>query len=103
MHHLLERYVLGIWHGMIAEGARRYPKNPVLRLLTPQDTARNMIVYPVKLESEAILVNVGSSSEGASFGSTRGGAGTSSAGNNIYALQPQTYVQGNAVGDTGMA
>ncbi|KAK9840030.1 hypothetical protein WJX74_002335 [Apatococcus lobatus] len=78
-----------------------YPKNPVLRLLTPQDTARNMIVYSVKLESEAILVNVGSSSADPSFGSTRGGAGTSSAGNNIYALQPQTYVQGNAVGDTG--
>lgn len=75
----------------------RYPKNPVLRLLTPQDTARNMIVYPVKLESDAILVNVGSST-GASLAGTRGGAGTSSAGNNIYALQPQTYVQGSTIG-----
>ncbi len=77
--------------------ACRYPNNPVLRLLTPRDTARNMVVYPVKLESEAILVNVGSSA-GAPLTSTRGGAGTSSARNNIYALQPQTYVQGSAVG-----
>ena len=74
----------------------RYPKNPVLRLLTPRDTVRNMTVYPVKLESEAILVNIGSSSS--EIPNIRGGANTSSAGNNIYALQPQTYVQGSTAG-----
>jgi len=34
--------MLPSWHG-------RYPNNPVLRILTPRDTCRNLAIYPVKL------------------------------------------------------
>lgn len=39
-------------------GRARYPSNPVLRLITPQETCRKLDVYPVKLTQDAICVNV---------------------------------------------
>jgi len=41
-----------------AARAGRYPSNPVLRLITPQETCRNLDVYPVKLTQDAILIDV---------------------------------------------
>jgi len=41
-----------------AARASRYPSNPVLRLITPQETCRNLDVYPVKLTQDAILIDV---------------------------------------------
>lgn len=63
-----------------------YPTNPVLRAITPQ-TAK-LAVYPVKLTQDGILVAVGDT--GAV--STRGGADTSLESNNVFALQPPTYL-----------
>ncbi len=32
----------------------RYPNNPVLKILTPRDTCRNLQIYPVKLTQVSI-------------------------------------------------
>ena len=36
----------------------RYPNNPVLRVLTPRDTCRNLAIYPVKLTQVSMLNEV---------------------------------------------
>ncbi|GAB4822065.1 hypothetical protein N2152v2_009111 [Parachlorella kessleri] len=67
-----------------------YPTNPVLRVLTPQDTCRNLEVYPVRLTQEAIEVDVSGSSSGGRL--TKGGSNTSLENNNVYGLEPKQYV-----------
>lgn len=73
-----------------------YPGNPVLRLLTPRDTVRPLTVYPVKLTQDAIMVDssAGAARAGAGGGVGRGGADSSIDRNNVYAVQPRTYVDG---------
>ncbi|BDA44892.1 hypothetical protein COCOBI_06-3700 [Coccomyxa sp. Obi] len=71
-----------------------YPTNPVLRLITPQDTVRNLDVYPVKLTQDAILVDV-SGAATTKFKSSRGGSDTSIDNNNVFAIQPRVYVEGS--------
>jgi nitrite reductase/ring-hydroxylating ferredoxin subunit len=71
-----------------------YPNNPVLRLLTPQDTCRPLDIYPVKLTQDAIMVDVSGAATTRSYATTRGGADTSIDRNNVYALQPKAYIQG---------
>jgi nitrite reductase/ring-hydroxylating ferredoxin subunit len=70
-----------------------YPKNPVLRALTPKDTGRKMDVYPVKLTQQAISVDV-SGSTGVATRQDRGGAGTSLENNNVFTVQPNVYFEG---------
>jgi nitrite reductase/ring-hydroxylating ferredoxin subunit len=74
-----------------------YPSNPVLRVLTPKGTCRNLETYPVRLEQDAILIDVSNS---AVFGrkdeQTRGGANTSLENNNVYSVEPKVYVESEA-------
>ncbi|EIE21650.1 hypothetical protein COCSUDRAFT_30146 [Coccomyxa subellipsoidea C-169] len=71
-----------------------YPTNPVLRLVTPQDTVRNLDVYPVKLTQDAILVDV-SGAATTKFKSARGGSDTSIDNNNVFSIEPRVYVEGS--------
>ena len=66
----------------------------MLRLLTPQDTCRPLDIYPVKLTQDAIYVDVGAAASSRAYQSTRGGADSSIERNNVYALQPKSYIQG---------
>lgn len=75
-------------------GTCRYPNNFVLRLLTPQDTCRPLDIYPIKLTQDAIYVDVGAAASSRAYQTTRGGADSSIERNNVYALQPKSYVQG---------
>jgi hypothetical protein len=72
-----------------------YPNNPVLRALTPASLCRPLEIYPVHLGQDAISVDVSGSVAGASP-TTRGGSDTSLENNNVYGLEPKTYVQGGA-------
>lgn len=72
----------------------RYPNNPVLRVLTPQDTCRPLDIYPIKMTQEAIYVDVERAADTRAYQSTRGGADTSIDKNNVYAIQPRSYIQG---------
>ncbi len=76
-----------------------YPTNFVLKMLTPQSTCRAMEIYPVRLTQDAISVDV---SGGANLGSaTKGGSDTSLESNNIFSVEPATYVGGGAGGAAG--
>lgn len=66
----------------------------MLRLLTPQDTCRPLDIYPIKLTQDAIYVDVGAAASSRAYQSTRGGADSSIERNNVYALQPKSYIQG---------
>lgn len=73
-----------------------YPNNPVLRMLTPSSTCRSMEIYPVKLEQDAISVDVsGSVTTGTNAATTKGGSDTSLENNNVYGLEPKIYVEGS--------
>ena len=72
----------------------RYPNNLVLRLLTPQDTCRPLDIFPIKLTQEAIYVDVERAATSRAYQSTRGGADSSAERNNVYAIQPKSYIQG---------
>ena len=72
----------------------RYPNNFVLRLLTPQDTCIPLDIYPIKLTQDAIYVDVGAAASSRAYQTTRGGADSSIERNNVYALQPKSYIQG---------
>ena len=69
----------------------RYPNNAVLRLLTPQSTCRRLDIFPVKVTQDAIYVDVTSSSRARI---TRGGADSSAGRDNVYAIEPRSYLQG---------
>jgi nitrite reductase/ring-hydroxylating ferredoxin subunit len=71
-----------------------YPNNPVLRMLTPQDTCRKLEIYPVKLEQDAISVDVSGSVKANTTQMTKGGSDTSLENNNVYGLEPRMYVEG---------
>lgn len=82
-----------------------YPNNPVLRMLTPSSTCRNMEIYPVKLEQDAISVDVSGSvltNAGAGYNSTKGGSDTSLENNNVYGLEPRMYVEGSGEAEEPM-
>ena len=81
----------------------RYPNNFVLRLLTPQDTCRPLDIYPVKLTQDAIYIDVGAAASSRAYQSTRGGADSSAERNNVYALQPRSYIQGQDPSGTTLA
>ena len=77
------------------EHACRYPTNPVLRAITPKDTVRDMDIYPVKLTQDAIMVDVSGAATTKFQGAGRGGSDTSIDANNVFALQPRTYLEGS--------
>ena len=81
-----------------------YPNNPVLRMLTPQDTCSKLEIYPVKLEQDAISVDVsGSVKASAGAGAmTKGGSDTSLENNNVYGLEPRMYVEGSDAPESGV-
>ncbi|KAL4536675.1 hypothetical protein Ndes2437B_g06080 [Nannochloris sp. 'desiccata'] len=75
-----------------------YPNNFVLRMLTPQDTCRNLEIYPVKLGQDSISVDISGSTTRATGGNlTKGGSDTSLENNNVYGLEPKVYVEGVSV------
>lgn len=69
-----------------------YPSNPVLRLLTPQDTCRNLNVYPVKLTADAIEVDVTAAQAAAA---TRGGAEIAATKQDVQSIEPREFFQGS--------
>lgn len=75
-----------------------YPKNPVLRALTPANLCRPLAVYPVRFGPDAVYVDVEAASALAGGGvaarADRGGAGTSAEGNNVFTVQPSVYFEG---------
>ena len=71
----------------------RYPTNPILRMITPQDTVRPLDVYPVKLTQDAIMVDV-SGAATTKFQTSRGGSDSSIDANNVFAIQPRVYIEG---------
>lgn len=73
-----------------------YPNNAVLRLLTPQSTCRRLDIFPVKVTQDAIYVDVTSSSRARI---TRGGADSSVGRDNVYAIEPRSYIQGQNPAD----
>ena len=85
-----------------------YPDNPVLRKLTPIETCRPMEVFPVLVRSDGIYVDIKNGSLGPDFVAPvgKGGSNTSLENNNVYAVEPQMYIQGEdgkevAVGEEG--
>jgi nitrite reductase/ring-hydroxylating ferredoxin subunit len=72
-----------------------YPDNPVLAKLTPQETCRNMEVFPVVVaeEDDAIYVGVKDGSLGPGFVSQsfKGGSDTSLENNNVFGIEPRMY------------
>ena len=72
-----------------------YPDNPVLAKLTPQETCRNMEVFPVVVaeEEDAIYVGVKDGSLGPGFVSQsfKGGSDTSLENNNVFGIEPRMY------------
>lgn len=85
-----------------------YPDNPVLRKLTPIETCRPMEVFPVLVRSDGIYVDVKNGSLGPNFVAPvgKGGSNTSLENNNVYAVEPMMYIQGEdgkevAVGEEG--
>ncbi len=48
----------------------------------------------MKLTQDAIYVDVGAAASSRAYQSTRGGADSSAERNNVYALQPKSYIQG---------
>lgn len=67
----------------------------MLRAVTPKDTVRNMDIYPVKLTQDAIMVDVSGAATTKFQGAGRGGSDTSIDANNVFALQPRTYLEGS--------
>ena len=73
-----------------------YPNNLVLRMLTPVSTCRPLEIYPVKLEQDAIGVDIsGSTTRITNTTTTKGGSDTSLENNNVYGLEPKVYVEGS--------
>jgi len=72
-----------------------YPDNPVLAKLTPQETCRNMEVFPVVVaeEEDSIYVGVKDGSLGPGFVSQsfKGGSDTSLENNNVFGIEPRMY------------
>jgi len=63
-------------------------------MITPQDTCRNLEIYPVKLGQDSISVDISNSTTRATSGNlTKGGADTSLENNNVYGLEPKVYVE----------
>ena len=73
-----------------------YPDNPVLRKLTPVETCRPMEVFPVLVRPDGIYVDIKGGSLGPDFVAPvgKGGSNTSLENNNVYAVEPQMYVEG---------
>ena len=78
-----------------------YPDNPVLAKLTPQETCRNMEVFPVVVaeEENAIYVGVKDGSLGPGFVSQsfKGGSDTSLENNNVFGIEPRMYTEDGQV------
>lgn len=71
-----------------------YPNNPVLRFITPQDTCRNLDIFPVKLTQDAISVDVSRAALTASSPVGKGGSDTSIDANNVFGLESRPYYEG---------
>jgi len=78
-----------------------YPDNPVLAKLTPQETCRNMEVFPVVVakEEDAIYVGVKDGSLGPGFVSQsfKGGSDSSLENNNVFGIEPRMYTEDGQV------
>lgn len=69
-----------------------YPNNPVLRRLTPGETCRPMLTYPVKpVDEDGIIYIDEGSVEGGRIGD--GGASSSLENNNVFSIEPSVYLE----------
>ena len=77
-----------------------YPDNAWLRMLTPQDTCRNMEVFPVEMKQDGIYVDAKNGSLGPDFVAPVGfgGSNTSLENNNVFGVEPMMYVEGEEKG-----
>ena len=102
----------------IETGAIRswYPDNPVLRKLTPESTCRPMEVYEVEVDEASISLDPSGSladfkpGEGAlrteftmpgAGPASQGGVKTSLDRNNVFAVEPRSYLQGEDPNNPG--
>jgi nitrite reductase/ring-hydroxylating ferredoxin subunit len=102
----------------IETGAIRewYPDNPVLRKLTPESTCRPMEVYEVEVDGASISLDPSGSladfkpEEGAlrseftmpgTGPASQGGVKTSVDRNNVFAVEPRSYLQGEDPNNPG--
>ena len=98
------------------EIASWYPDNPVLRKLTPETTCRPMEVYKVEVGETSISIDPAGSLSNfkAPEGSLRteftmpgmgpasqGGVKTSSERNNVFAVEPRSYLEGEDPNNPG--
>jgi len=84
----------------IKTGAVRefYPTNAVLRAITP--TCRPMDTFPVTVANDVVYVKVPVSADGQGVRSTTsGGSNTSVEQNNVYAVEPRVYIEGQDPGE----
>lgn len=64
----------------------------MLRAITPQNTCRNLNIFPVKLTQEAISVDVSGVTQVAAP-SGKGGADTSIDANNVFGVESRPYYE----------
>lgn len=62
---------------------------------------RDLEIYPVRLQQNAIEVDVSGSSARGGVATTRGGSDTSLENNNVFGLEPRAYVEGVGDGTEG--
>lgn len=70
-----------------------YPNNAVLRKLTPKDTCRPMKTYGVKQEEDVIYVDAAGIDATSMGAAVDGGAQTSLENNNVFAVEPEMYLE----------
>ena len=90
----MDLHIMALEIRLMLPHPHRYPTNPVLRAITPKDTVRPMDIFPVKMTQDAIMVDVSGAATTKFKGTGRGGSDTSIDANNVFALQPRTYLEG---------
>jgi len=91
-----------------------YPSNAVLRAITPKDTCRPMEVFKARINGEYIEVDPKNTNlsdipeeerakwTNATIAGTAGGSDTSLENNNVFAIEPEMYLEtGEAIEDDG--
>lgn len=71
-----------------------YPSNIVLRFLTPQSTCRKLERFPVRLESDAILIDIaGSNASDRDIARGSGGSMAMFGNDNVYSVETKPYIE----------
>lgn len=75
-----------------------YPKNPVLKLLIPQDTCRPLEIYPVMVSTDGkVMVSFAKGSQGGVMSRRdKGGVGTAADDSDVFYKEPKMYIEGQS-------